>query len=113
MKKILVILFIFSSIKSNSQAFGAKEEYKSQNLKTLIKTAKSVAILPFEADISYKKMPKGVNVENIKEEEKALSTQLQEGMLTFLLRKSKDYTVEFQDINRTNALLKKQVYLIL
>jgi len=107
MKKILISILLLSSLNSFSQAFGAKEEFKSSNLKNLIKTAKIVAILPFEADISYKKMPKGVSVENIKEEEKALSTQLQEGMFTFLLRKSKDYTVSFQDVSRTNALLKK------
>jgi hypothetical protein len=31
----------------------------------------------------------------------------QEGMYTYLLRKSKDYTVSFQEVDRTNALLKK------
>lgn len=32
---------------------------------------------------------------------------MQQGMLTYLLRKSDDYTVRFQDVDRTNALLKK------
>ena len=52
-------------------------------------------------------MPKGVTVENIKEEEKVASIQMQEGMYTYLLRKSNDYSVSFQDVSRTNALLKK------
>ena len=52
-------------------------------------------------------MPKGTTVESIKEEEKALTTTMQQGMLTYLLRKSDDYTVKFQDVDRTNALLKK------
>ena len=52
-------------------------------------------------------MPKGTTVESIKEEEKALTTTMQQGLLTYLLRKSDDYTVRFQDVDRTNALLKK------
>jgi hypothetical protein len=32
---------------------------------------------------------------------------MQQGMYTYLLRKSKDYTVTFQDIQRTNILLKQ------
>ena len=52
-------------------------------------------------------MPKGTTVESIKEEEIVLTTTMQQGMLTYLLRKSDDYTVKFQDVERTNALLKK------
>jgi hypothetical protein len=76
-------------------------------LSELVSTAKTVAILPFKAKISYKRMPKGTTVESVKEEEKALTTTMQQGMLTYLLRKSDDYTVKFQDVDRTNALLKK------
>jgi len=32
---------------------------------------------------------------------------MQQGMYTYLLRKAKDYTVEFQETERTNAILKK------
>ena len=32
---------------------------------------------------------------------------MQQGMYTFLLRKMNDYSVTFQDVERTNALLKK------
>ena len=105
--KLLLSIALIISLTSFSQWESSKQEYKSPNLKLLVANAKAVAILPYKANISYKKMPKGVTVENIKEEEKVASTQMQEGMYTYLLRKSSDYSVTFQDVSRTNALLKK------
>jgi hypothetical protein len=52
-------------------------------------------------------MPKGMTMEAIKENEKQESLQMQQGMYTYLLRKADDFTVTFQDVDRTNALLKK------
>jgi hypothetical protein len=103
----LALILISSFFVTNAQWEASKQEFKSPNLKGLIANAKIVAILPFKANISYKKMPKGVAVENIKEEEKISSTSMQEGMYTYLLRKASDYSVSFQDVGRTNALLKK------
>ncbi len=37
-----------------------------------------------------------------------MATNLQQGMYTYLLRKASEYTVSFQDIERTNALLKQK-----
>jgi hypothetical protein len=105
--KLLLSIALLVSITSFSQWESSKQEFKSPNLKLLLVTAKTVAILPYKANISYKKMPKGVTIENIKEEEKVASIQMQEGMYTYLLRKSNDYSVSFQDVSRTNALLKK------
>ena len=105
--KLLLSIALLVSITCFSQWESSKQEFKSPNLKLLLVTAKTVAILPYKANISYKKMPKGVTVENIKEEEKVASIQMQEGMYTYLLRKSNDYSVSFQDVSRTNALLKK------
>ena len=105
--KLFLSIALLISLSSYSQWETSKQEFKSLGLKSLVYNAKTVAILPYKANISYKKMPKGVTVENIKEEEKVASTQMQEGMYTYLLRKSKDYSVSFQDIGRTNALLKK------
>ena len=105
--KLILILSLFIVKSSLAQIIGSKQEFVSPNLKTLVANTKTVAILPLKANISYKKMPKGVTLENIKEEERITSSQMQEGMYTYLLRKSSDYSVSFQDINRTNALLKK------
>jgi hypothetical protein len=108
MKKCLLsIAILFSVIVSFAQIETSKQEYKSSSLPLLVNNAKTIAILPFKATVTYKRMPKGITVENLQEEEKKLSTSMQEGMLTYLLRKSKNYTVEFQDVDRTNALLKK------
>ena len=106
MRKFLItsilMLFVFFG---NSQS--AKQIFESPDLKSMLYTAKTVAILPFKVSISYKRLPKNVTLEQIKNNEKAESGQMQEGMYTYLLRKSKDYTVTFQEVERTNALLKK------
>lgn len=106
MKKVLfnllLILFFFNA---NSQS--AKQIFESPDLKSMLYTAKTVAILPFKVSISYKKTPKGVTIDEIKANEKAESVQMQNGMYTYLLRKSDDYSVSFQEVDRTNALLKK------
>lgn len=104
--------FIFSacfciSNAALSQFEGSKAIYSSPDLKQEISTHKTVAILPFTATITYKRPPKNYNEEANKSEEKALTTSLQSSMYTFLLRKSNDYSVSFQNIDRTNALLKQ------
>jgi len=107
MRKILVILIFATSFSNNIDAQAAMQSYSAPNLKDIIKTAKTAAILPFNVTISYKKMPKGVTLENIKDDEKKEGPQMQQGMYTYLLRKMNDYTVTFQDVDKTNALLKK------
>lgn len=93
-----------ATIAVNAQA--TKQVYESPELYSLVGRAKKVAILPLNVSISYKKLPKGVTVENIREDEKKESVQLQQGMFTFLLRKANNYTVTFQDVETTNTLLK-------
>lgn len=85
----------------------AKQIFESPDLKGMIANTKTVAIIPFKVSISFKRTPKSISLEQIKDNEKAESVQMQEGMYTYLLRKSKDYKVSFQEVDRTNALLKK------
>ena len=105
MKKILLIasLFFYTDIFSQSE----RQIFEYPNLKSLISTAKKVAILPFNVSISYEKMPKGMSLDQIKDNEKAESIQMQQGMYTYLLRKLDNYSVSFQEVDRTNSLLKK------
>ena len=105
MKKLLLIASVFIYTASFSQ--GAKQIFESPNLKSLVYNAKKVAILPFNVSISYKKMPKGMSLDQIKDNEKAESIQMQQGMYTYLLRKLDNYSVSFQEVDRTNSLLKK------
>jgi hypothetical protein len=105
MKNILLLLsLLFSNIifsQSNKQIFS------SPNLKEAVGIHKTVAVLPFKASISYKQLPKNFNPETNKQEEKKLAQNLQIGIYTYLLRKSNDYSVVVQDIERTNILLKQ------
>ena len=109
--KIFSILGAFMlcavAFSSKAQFESAKEIYSSPKMKAEIPTHKTVAILPFSATITYKRPPKNYDENAHKAEEKALTTDLQSSMYTFLLRKGGKYSVTFQDVERTNALLKK------
>jgi len=101
---LFMVAFILLCVgKSSAQ----KQSYSSPNLKEAIKVHKMVAILPFRMTISYKRLPKGFDAEANKADEKKEGINMQQGMFTYLLRKSKSYTVQFQETERTNALLKK------
>lgn len=100
------VLFLFTSIAAMAQFEGAKQTYSAPNLKTEIAKQKIVAILPFEASITYKRTPKNYDSSANKHEERSLTTSLQSSMFTYLLRKANSYSVTFQDPSRTNALLK-------
>ena len=90
---------------SNGQA--AKQTFEAPNMKASIAKHKTVAILPLKVTISYKKLPKGFDAEGNRLEELKQGINLQEGMYTYLLRKSKSFTVTCQDVETTNILLKK------
>ena len=108
MKKILLMLFVVGvGLNAKAQFEGSKQVFESPKLKAEKATHKLVAILPFATKISYKKMPKNFNAEANRDQEKTMSKSIQSSMYTFLLRKASDYTVEFQDVYKTNILLKK------
>ncbi|WP_347159147.1 hypothetical protein [Pontibacter chitinilyticus] len=86
---------------------GTKQIYQSPNLGPVLPNHKTVAILPFEARISYKKQPKNFSAEANRDQEAALSQNIQSSMYTYLLRKSDAYSVSFQDVEKTNILLRK------
>jgi hypothetical protein len=108
MKKTFLILALLSAnLCAIAQYENAKQVFESPKLKEVIATHKLVAITPFNAKISFKKQPKDFNLEAHSQKEKDMSTSIQNSMYTFLLRKSKNYSVEFQDVEKTNVLLKK------
>lgn len=84
-----------------------KQIFESANMKELIASHKTVAILPFNATINYRKLPKDFDAAANKEAEIKLGYDMQAGMYTFLLRKSSDYSVVMQDVEKTNTLLRK------
>lgn len=110
-KIFLSTAFFLLAISCFAQFETAKQTYSAPNLKSEIQKQKLVAILPFDAAITYKRIPKHYDSSANKNEEKSLKTNLQSSMFTYLLRKSDNYYVQFQDPTRTNALLKsKGVY---
>ena len=104
---LATVLLCAVSLNTFAQFESSKEVYSSPNLKTTIPTHKVVAILPFNANVTYKRPPKNYDENAHKAEEKALTTELQSSMYTFLLRKGGNYTVSFQDVDRTNTMLKQ------
>ena len=90
-----------------SQFEGSKQTFESPKLTSSIAGHKMVAILPFDVKITYRKQPENLNVEANREQETKMSTMIQGSMYTFLLRKSKDYPVNLQNVEETNLLLKR------
>jgi len=110
-KFLICTLFLLASISGFSQFEAAKQTYSAPNLKSQIQQEKTVAILPFDVSIVYKRIPKHYDSSATKSEAEELKTNLQSSMFTYLLRKANKYSVTFQDPTRTNALLKaKGVY---
>ena len=104
MKKIiLIVVFALGLNVANAQ----KQIFESPQLTSTIKLHKIVAILPFVVKITYKKQPKNFSEEANKEQEIKMAKSIQSSMYTFLLRKSDKYSVTFQDVEKTNILLKK------
>lgn len=108
--KTLFALFmlVFSTTLVQAQiGEGTKQIFASPQLASEIGQHKTVAILPFTAKISYRKQPKNFSAEAHQEQETNLAKNIQSSMYTYLLRKAKSYSVSFQDVEKTNTLLKK------
>ncbi len=103
---IIAISFLFIAKMGLSQEWP-KQIFSSSQLNTEIAKHKLVAILPYEVRISYKRQPKNFSAEANRDQEKTMSKSIQSSMYTFLLRKGDKYSVAFQDVDKTNILLKK------
>lgn len=109
LKQTLILLLVVAIANvSNAQFEGSKQVFTSPKMQAEIFKHKKVAILPFSATISYKKLPKNFDKTANEQDQKNMADGLQQGMYTYLLRKANDYTVSFQDVERTNALLKQK-----
>jgi hypothetical protein len=84
--------------------------YKSSEFDAAFAKHKTVAILP--AEVTSRLRPseaKKVTAEQIEEQNQKTGYDIQDKMYSWFLRRSEKYkyTVTFQDVSRTNALLKK------
>lgn len=108
-KLLLFVTLVTCSVSFVFAQFeGAKQTFTSPKLKEEIQKHKTVAILPFETAITYKRPPKNYDSSANKNEELNIAKDLQQSMYTYLLRKADKYSVTFQDVDRTNALLKSK-----
>ncbi len=79
--------------------------YKAKSFADSRTKVKTLAILPFNTVIDSKKLQKVSSLETLKESQAKTGHALQEYVYSSFLRKQNDYSVDFQDVDRTNALL--------
>ena len=105
MRKVYALLIVF--VLSNSLISCGPQIYTNANFRKVESQHKTVAIIPFDVLIDIKRLPKGITHENIKEQQKSTGYSVQNSVYSYLLREqSRDkYSIEFQDIDKTNALL--------
>jgi len=89
-------------------AMGA-QKYLNPKFGELTKDHKQLAILPFVVSIDLKHLPKNTTVEMMQQTAKEEGLDFQKQLYSRLLQKdeSKGYTIAFQDVDQTNALLQK------
>ena len=81
--------------------------YTASELQSQKNKHQVIAILPFDVTVQYNKLPKNVSEQQIEENEYELGFLLQNQMYNRFLRKSGQFTVDFQDIDKTNMMLKR------
>jgi len=89
-------------------AWAGAQQYLNPNFKTIAANHKTVAILPFKVSIDTKRL-KDVSLEMIRNNEQEEGLQFQKQLYIRLLEKSTSdhYTIAFQDVDQTLALLQK------
>jgi hypothetical protein len=109
MKKTSLLVFMFAMAAFAISACGPKI-YKAQNFNAALQKHKTVAIIP--AEVTMKLRPnqtKKMSETELREMEKSTGYEIQDKMQSWFLRRSDrfNYSVTFQDINKTNSKLKE------
>ena len=79
--------------------------YTASEMPAAENTHKEIAILPFDVEVQYNKLPKNVTLEQIKDNEHELGFVLQNQMYNRFLRKNDQFYINFQDVDKTNMML--------
>ena len=82
--------------------------YQSSNFDKKQRKIKIIAKLPFSVNIDMHHLPKGITPENIRNAEEKTGYDLQSSSYTWFLKRQDKYTTVFQDIDKTNAILRKE-----
>lgn len=91
-------------------AFAQKEIYTNPDFAALAKNEQTLAILPFTVTLHLRPNERAkMSDEDLKKMELQEGLDVQSAMQSYFLHKKekKDFTVSFQDIDKTNLLLKK------
>ena len=104
--KRLLNLISFVPFIAFAQFEGSKQVFKSPNLPAAIASHKTIAILPSDVLMTYRKQPKNFNPEADREQEIKMSTSIQGSLYTYLLRHSNEYPISIQTVDDTNIRLK-------
>ncbi|TCC97105.1 hypothetical protein [Pedobacter hiemivivus] len=92
-------------------AFGtlcyAQKPYTNPNFKQLSSQHKLIAILPADVKITYKAQPRYFDYEANRDKENELAYKVQSALYTFLLEREMKSAIGFQDLEKTNLLLKR------
>ncbi|TPE43087.1 hypothetical protein [Pontibacter mangrovi] len=104
MRKFYLLVFLCLSLALHS---CGPQIYQAASFDQVKQNHKVLAILPFDVIIEARRFPKGVTAEMMVEQQRDYGYGMQEDVYGYFLRQmSKDkYTVKFQDVNKTNALL--------
>lgn len=108
MKKIITFLLLIGSI--ISCLAQSKSIYTNPDFNELAKGHKVLAIVPFKANIELRpRQRKKMTDKEFKELQISEGLAVQNGIESYFLKKksTKEFTVDFQEVNKTNALLKK------
>ncbi|HEY4651496.1 MAG TPA: hypothetical protein VIG72_08775 [Pontibacter sp.] len=102
MKKLLLFALICFTLGS-----CGPQIYQAASFSQVKDTHKVVAVLPFDVTIESRKLPKGVTMEMVLDQQRDYGYGIQSDVYGYFLRQmSKDkYTVNFQDVSKTNAIL--------
>src|SRR5262249_19600753 len=104
----LVAFALITGAATSALALGA-QKYLNPRFAELARDHKQLAILPFKVSIDLKHLPKNMTADMVRQSEKDEGLEFQKQLYSRLLQKSTDegYTVGFQDVDQTNALLSK------
>lgn len=86
---------------------GCATIYQPPKFQEMRQGHRLVALLPFDVSISSTRLPKGMTIEMLKEMEKDEGYGTQALFFSRFLRRSGSFTVAFQDVDKTNAILAK------
>ena len=105
-KKLIVALVFFSSSILLAQE-SVKKVYSAPNILDRVSKHNIIAVLPFKTSLKFRKIPKDFDEQKNKEEETALSYNLQNNFYAMMSIKKEDFPIKVQNVEITNSILKE------